>query len=231
VENEAMFQHYLKQGIPARKLALTGALYDDILTTNLKSASLLIRSTHLQTFNPSTNKHLILCALPPDHINSRPTCDFRTYWDLLDFWVDSLTRINDANIVFQLHPRVTEEQAEYIRAKGVELSRDDIALLIPHSDIFVTSVSSVIRLAIACGKVVVNYDVYRFGYQDYADVDGVITFQEKHEFKTILNRLVSEKSFFANMEARQSACAENWGRLDGHVADRMLQLFNQLTDG
>ena len=46
--------------------------------------------------------------------------------------------------------------------------------LVPLCDLYVASVSSTIRWAIACGKPVVNYDVYRYRYTDFISLDGVL---------------------------------------------------------
>ena len=69
------------------------------------------------------------------------------------------------------------------------MARLNTAELVPLCDVFVASISSTIRWAIACGKPVVNYDVYRYRYTDFIGVEGVLTCEEQDEFVSVLRRL------------------------------------------
>ncbi len=71
---------------------------------------------------------------------------------------------------------------------GVRLVTDDIARLIPLCDVFVASVSATISMALACGKPVVNYDVYRFRYDDFEGVPDLHTFENRSEFAQRLTK-------------------------------------------
>jgi hypothetical protein len=75
--------------------------------------------------------------------------------------------------------------------------------MVPTCDFYVASVSSTIRWAIACGKPVINYDVYRYRYSDFLKVPGVFTMQEQHEFRSALNRLALDGEY------RKIAAAQN----------------------
>ncbi len=90
------------------------------------------------------------------------------------------------------------------------------------------SVSSTIRWAIACGKPVINYDVYRYQYTDYLDVKAVVATEEKDEFLELLRRMTGEAGFYRGMVGHQVACAKKWGQLDGQVGARLLKLFDGL---
>lgn len=230
VESEHMRQHYLGEGVSANKLTVSGALSDDVLATAMSEREQNWARLALALDLPRHHR-LILCALPPDHVSSRPACDFRSYQEMIDFWVDSLLTLEDATVIFQLHPRVAPEQAEYIAERGAKISRWDIAELIPLCDIFVTSVSSVIRMAIACKKPVINYDVYRFGYADYVEAKGVLTLDDQADFLQVLHKMVTDEAYYAEIVMRQTACADQWGHLDGRAGERMIQLFDQLVSG
>lgn len=229
VECEVMLSHYLNQGIAEDKLVLTGALYDDDLS-KVENECEKCRHDLYQSLDLPAGRRMILCAVPPDHVAIRPYCDFKSYKDLLDFWVETLLALNDINIIFQLHPRVTPEQAEYIESKGGKIVRQDITTLIPLCDILVTSVSSIIRMAIACKKPVLNYDVYKFGYSDYESACGVITIESKEEFLKYLNRLVEDRVFYSEVSSLQGACAYQWGMHDGHSGHRIIDLFDKLIE-
>ncbi len=132
------------------------------------------------------------------------------------------------NVLFQLHPGVTDEYMVYLESIGAKISSRNIADLIPLCDIFVTSVSSVIRLAIVCGIPVINYDVYRFQYTDYVDAKGVLTIQDKAKYKNTLDKLIADRSYYKLIKDNQKVCSGQWGFLDGKVGTRMMEYFDTL---
>lgn len=175
---------------------------------------------------------MILSALPPDFlygVGGRPECDFKTYRQLVRFWVQSLADLDGYNIVIALHPSVSYEDMKYIEQWGVKIAQQPTASLIPLCHFYVASISATIQWAIACGKPVLNYDVYRYRYTDYAGAEGVITLEEQSDFVDVLRRLAQDEEFFTEMVSRQAACASQWGKLDGCSGQRMLQLFDQLV--
>jgi hypothetical protein len=97
-------------------------------------------------------------------------------------------------------------------------------LLIPTCDLYVASISP-----IACGKPVINYDVYRYRYSDFLKVPGVLTMEEQHEFRSALNRLGLDGEYRRKIEAAQNMQSGYWGMLDGRVGDRMLPVVERLS--
>ena len=101
--------------------------------------------------------------------------------------------------------------------------------LVPLCDFFVASISSTIRWAIACGKPVLNYDVYRYRYvDDFGKVGGVLTVEEQGDFLAALNRLAEDKDYLREMSAKQRALSERWSYLDGKCCARMVALVREL---
>ena len=115
-------------------------------------------------------------------------------------------------------------RAEY----GLTLTDKDTASLIPHCDVYVASVSATIRLAIAAGKPVINYDCYRYRWQDFAKVAGVITVEDEASFHRELARL-SDPSARDALAARQREFAARANLLDGRAGERMLALVERLV--
>jgi hypothetical protein len=171
----------------------------------------------------------MLSALPPDYTFERPGCGFSDYPALLAHWIGALAGLSGVNVVFQLHPAVSDAQARHIESLGARIARQDIAALIPLCDTLVTSVSSIIRFAIVCGTPVLNYDVYRFGYADYAAAGGVLTVSAPDAFQHAAVRLATDGAFHAELARKQRSCAPEWGSLDGAAGARMIALFDELT--
>jgi len=227
VESERMKQYYLDCGIPEYRLRLIGSLADDVMADILRQkkqkAADLCRELGL-----SDNKPILLSALPPDFlymIGGRPESDFRIYPELVRFWVKAIAKVGNYNVVVCLHPSVRFEDFQYIEDWGVRIAKRDTAELVPLSDLYVASVSSTIRWAIACGIPVINYDVYRYHYTDYLDVEGVIAVEEKADFEFMLNKLTKDTTFYKQKKLEQGYSASQWGIFDGKVGERLLELL------
>lgn len=164
VESEAMHDYYKVAGIPADRMVTTGSLTDDVMAAVIAQAA--PRRQHLlDQFGLAGDRPLLLCALPPDqNTYDRQGCEFENFDDLIGFWGDCLAGLEGWNVVVRPHPKTSPERVESLRRKGLAVSYDDTACMVPLCDLYVAAVSATIRWAIACGKPVVNYDVYQYGY-------------------------------------------------------------------
>jgi CDP-glycerol glycerophosphotransferase (TagB/SpsB family) len=233
VESKKMEEYYQACGLPDDQLKLIGSLADDEMFSILvdRNANKINLCKELEI---SADKPIILFALPPDFlymVGGRPECDFSEYRELVRFWVQSIAaQAGGYNVIACLHPSVRYEDFKYIEDWGVRIARKGTADLIPLCDIYVASVSSTIRWAIACGIPVINYDVYRYRYTDYVDVKGVITIEEKTDFIECLHKLANDSDYYAEIAQLQEHASSKWGNLDGKAGERLLQLFTSMID-
>ncbi len=229
VQNEAMRQRGISAGLPPEQLVMTGSIEHDRLAEVLKESTKR-RADLYQRLGLPPGRPMILSALTPAYRGrQRPQQDFQNYEELVQFWVQSLTAIEGYNIVISLHPSVKYEDMAYIEQWGARIARGKTADLIPLCDIYVAQHSSTIMWAIACGKPVVNYDVGRYRTVQFREAQGVIMMEEKDEFLSTLRRLTRDPAFYTEVAARQSACADQWGQLDGQAGQRMLDLVDQMV--
>lgn len=227
VESERMRWHYRRLGLSAEQLVETGALYDDVLADSLLYADERREALYRKLDVPA-GRPMLLCALPPNPYPDQ-LGGFASYEDLLRFWVATLTGSSGWNLVLRLHPRMSREQYAFLEEVGGRITDADTAHLVPLCSLYVASVSATIRWAIACGKPVVNYDVYRFEYKDYECVPGVFTVSDQQAFVDIIQTLTGDPARLAEAAAAQEAVRETWGRLDGGAAGRLLALVDKLT--
>lgn len=228
LENEAVREYCISEGLPEEQLVVTGSVImdniADILANSAKRKVELYTAMELYPDRP-----LIISALPPDFLYvGRPDCEFQNYADFVEFWCRSLAAIKGYNIIICLHPSVKFEEMSFIEKWGVKIASEPTYKMIPLGDLFVASISATIQWAIACGKPVLNYDVYQYHYPDYNNVGGVITVNTKLDYLDTLHRLTSEPEFFAELTACQLSDADRWGRLDGKSGERLVQLFDKL---
>ncbi len=229
VESPAMLNYYLDAGLPEKQLVLTGSPVNDIMGSVLQNKEQL-RSDLYKELNMPKDRPMILSALPPDFlyvVGGRPQCDFQEYDELVKFWLTSLAEIKEYNIVIALHPSVDYYKVKHLENYGIKIARENIVYLMPLCDIFIASVSSTIRWAIVCGIPVINYDVYRYQYSDYLNVDGVITLEEKEDFLRLLHKLTGNPDFYAEIAKKQRNHSKAWGIQDGLSGKRVLDLVDR----
>ena len=227
VESERMLEYYRNEKLSEDRLIVTGALYDDVLAESAHRSREL-RDRLIAELGLREDLPILLCALPPSQFPR--DCEFADYASLLSFWMGSLSQVKGWNVVIRPHPRVTEEQIHDLERFGIKISNWDTASLIPLCDLYVASVSATIRWASACGKPVVNYDVYQMNYADYQNVGGVLTVFSKSAYRDTINRLTSDPAYYEKISALQLQEMSKWGCLDGKSSERMLKLFDDLVD-
>jgi len=229
VESPRMNAHYRSQGVPSQKLHLVGAAYDDALYRARENRETL-RLELLKRLSLPLDRPILVCSVPGDYVAARrDRVEFADYDELITFWIETLTTPATFNLIVKPHPAVPDSTRERMRVAGVRVIEEDIAGLIPLSDVLVTSVSSIIRMAIASGVPVLNYDVYRFRYPDYLDVAAVVHTDTREEFRLTAHRIMTDPSFLASLRERQVAVAVDWGLQDGRTGDRILALIHKLA--
>ncbi|AMP91781.1 TPA: hypothetical protein I8Y86_002523 [Legionella pneumophila] len=229
LESDAMKDYYISAGLEEKYLKATGALYNDELFRKLQDAdSHRIDLYHFLDMCPS--KPMILCALPPNQCDSRQNViEFLDYTEIVKYLLEQLSHYaKEYNIIINLHPRINFSSVEFIKDYPVKIFYGDIAEIIPLSAIYVSVCSATIRMAISCGIPVINYDLYRYEYDDYDDLKGVITVYNRAEFSSILEKLAKEPGFYAQIKEAQLRDSEKWGQLDGKAGRNLLNEINLL---
>jgi glucose-1-phosphate thymidylyltransferase short form len=232
VESRAMMDYYLKAGIQREVLQITGALYDDELYAQLSRADQKRTEIYLYLGFTDVSKPLLLLGLPPDQLSSRrDRCEFTNFDAIVRYFFKILSQVADRyNIIVNLHPRIKQDSLNLINEfPAIKISKLNIAELIPLSAIYIASCSATIRMAVASAIPVLNYDLYRYDYDDYKRVGGVINFDSRAEFEHHFHLLTTDAEYYANIQMSQDRASQYWGCLDGQSGERMLALFDTLV--
>lgn len=229
VESDAVEKFMLREGIQSEQIKLTGSPANDIMAEHMGNFGRR-RDELCHELKLDSSKPIVLCALPPNILYgySRPECDFKRYEDLVEFWVKSLTEGKNHNILISLHPAIKYEEINYIEEYGVKIARKKSIDLIPFCDLFVAAMSGTIYWATACGKPVLNYDVYKYGYTDFYKYEGIVYTKEKLGFKDLLKKFTTDKKFYNEVLEIQKRDASQWGILDGCGGNRILKNIEEL---
>lgn len=228
VESPRMMEHYIGEGLSKDKLRLTGSLTDDILHEHLQDEA-AIKIALRRSLGVEGGQAVVACALPPNQFGALPSpIEFECYEELVDCWLRVLRNAPVPSVVIRPHPREAHLYKDGERRDGLLISLRATSELLAACDIYIASVSATIRWAIAAGKPTLNYDVYRYRYDDYTGVPGVITVEDSGSFAEIANKLVSDGGFREELRQAQLAVSRQWGILDGSSGGRLLALVHEL---
>jgi hypothetical protein len=229
VESERMFEVYRQAGFPKSQLVLTGSCADDLLHAALREKEAR-RDALCHDLKLANDRPMLLSSLVPDQLASGvPCCEFADYGALVEFWVKTLAAwAARMNVVLKINPRYRREEFLYLEQWGVTVAPHDTIEILPLAEVYVTSISSTLRWATACGIPSINYDVYHYRYGDFADVAGIVHVEKKAEFAAAVARLVEDEAHRAQLRCLQQSQAQRWGRLDGKSTDRLVSLFDEL---
>lgn len=231
LDSEAMRDHYLKLGFPARQLAVVGAS----TTTELHKVSIersQRRGEILADLGMTDDKPLIVCAFPPDqHVGSRADLfEFSSFEHLIAAWMRGLQALGaEVNVLIRPHPRLEPLHLAAYERSNVRVTANPTVELVPIADLYVASISATIRWAIACGVPVLNYDSYRYRYGDYAAVGGVVTVEDEAAYSAALERFVRDRDYRDGLHRIQKAASTYWGILDDGFAERLGSLVVKLN--
>lgn len=227
VEGEAVKQYGIRVGLPPNKFVVTGSISHDILFNGIKKIK-QDREGFLSTFNIPPCKPILLSAIPPDMFPERHEfTEFNNYPDFLKFWVMAVCNQNTFTVVLNLHPSMKTSEFRYLEEFGCKVINTSILHVMPCCDLFVASISSTIQWSIALGIPTLNYDVYKYYYDDYDNVDGVVYVNNKLEFIKMLENF-NDPGYLEHIRQKQSKHSKSWGIIDGRAGERILELVNNL---
>ena len=226
-ESEQMLDLYRSEGIPEKKLRLTGTPYCDAMVAALDrmpAAKAALRQP--RRIEPLRTR--ILVSWPPSYHRDRgDQNEFPTYREMSAAVLGFLRDLPDCEVTVSLHPATPDEDRQAVIDAGISVSDEFIIELIPQHDVFVTYFSSTIRWAVAAGKPVVNYDAYRVALEIFVAAPGVVTVTTFAEFRSAVSCVVG--AGFAEAAGKQIDVAPAWGLMDGQSATRILAEIDGLV--
>lgn len=223
VESEYMRERFVEHGVPAARVRATGhAAFDALAATTARRGG--IREQWLREHGCAPGQPVLLCAMPPDQYPHVRAFEFATFRDLVDGWLEDVAALRpDFFPMVSPHPNIAQEHRDRIRAAGVPVLEGGVANWLPACDLYVASVSSTIKWALACGKPTVNYDCYDYRHTDYEGLDGVLPARTRAQFREALAGFRDGGRFTRAAVAAQAA-AGRYGQLDGRAGDRIAAL-------
>ncbi len=227
LESEQARGILVREGLNPKKAVVVGKpRYDG--AAEIKADLTRWRKEICQALELDPEKPLLLCSVP--QLAEHDLLPWDEHWEEIKFLFQGLASAHrDLNVILSLHPKSDLNQylplaSEYGHTIATAYSYDQ---LIPICDVFVATFSSTLTLAIVSEKPCLVIDFDWFGYDTFDDVPGVVVVGDRAQFVPALQRLFSDRSYYAQLVAGLTKSAPYWGRFDGKATDRVLDLIDE----
>jgi hypothetical protein len=231
VEGPATKRIYQRFGVDARQLADTGSVVDDVLF-EVSRDCIERRVALMRDFGIRPGRMLVVVAFPPNQFAARwtSTFEYASFEQLVDGWLQALSPLlGSVDILISPHPRLDPAALKPLQAVGCHVFENPTEELVPLADIFVASISATIRWALALGIPVINYDCYRYRYDDFKPAPGMLLVEDQTAFGLALRRLCTSSTAYAELREKQQADGFNWGFIDGQFSARFRDLLTAVS--
>lgn len=229
LESLAMRDYYGAVGLASNNLVVTGTPTCDLLYqvgADLNGIKTRLRAKYCL----DEYQKVILIALPPDFfyvVGGRPQSIYANHAEVINFFSRLIGAHQSVRWIISLHPSMSKVDYGMLELAGATIIDEPAYQLLPLCDIYLATVSSTIRWAIACGVPVINYDFYRYHYDDFESVDGVLYAATEEVFQLLLKALLEQTDFLETIRTQQQLSAVQWGQLDGKCCERINEEIQQ----
>jgi hypothetical protein len=220
IANETMRRRYLAEGVPDRSICMTGSIYTDVLFDSFAADPQAGRAFAAGSPIDAGRRRVLVCVPPSESSKWGDGAQFSSLSDYVGRIRDLLSDAQ-VDVVWSLHPRILPADKAAILALGIVPSDEFVVSLIPRCDILIACNSSVPRWAFAARKVVVNYDLYQFGVNDFPEVPAYRYTCDFAEFTDILHDLIQSPDAYRRLVRSSQEASLDMGEVDGRSALRI----------
>jgi hypothetical protein len=224
-ESRAMHEHYLAEGVPSRKIRRTGSIYTDVLHDEFAASPPARLAFERRSRIDPKRLRVLVCVPPSDHSGWGGRAEFGSVAEYVAALKRFLDGLPGAQATWSLHPRMLTEDRDAVLATGITPSAEFVVGQIPRHDVLIASNSSVARWAIASRKIVLNYDLYRFGMNDHPNVPSYVYTDRFDELCGELRRFGSDDAAYGAVVQNALSDATAMGEVDGRSATRIAEVL------
>jgi hypothetical protein len=223
VDSRAAFEYFLAGGVSQEQLQVVGSVSQDRMFELHQG-----RAEHLarlrRELSLSGSKPMLLISGCPNQLSATvPHCEFKTIDEVAQFVGESVAPLASSyHLVARPHPNFTDF-GRMLEPFGVTTTELPTSSLVPLADVFVAFASATIRWAIACATPTVNYDVFHYGYGEFAAAKGVASVSGSVEFRELVRSLVPGAPAYQALAAKARHDSAEWSVMDGRSIERIEQ--------
>ncbi len=227
VDSPATLDYFKRAGIPAKKLTVTGSVGQDTLARGLRDKESGLQALRQELGLAGRKPLLLVSGCPNQLAGDVPRCEFKTMREVAGHLGEALQALSaDYHLVVRPHPNYLEF-GDFLRGHGVAVSLQPTAQLVPLCDVFIAFASATIRWAAACGVPTINYDIFNYGYSDFAANKGVMTVSEPGDFQALVAGMKPQGEAYRLARSTSQADAAYWSVMDGRGLERIEEAIDR----
>jgi hypothetical protein len=222
VESDMARKIFAQAGTKQAKMVVTGRPTVDVLSGKMREPG-KARQAIAERYGVQSSQKIILCSVP--HLKEHHLLSEIEHWAEMDYLFYSLTAVESTRALLCLHPGCRPEEYQSLAKKygAVICEGADIYELLPACDIFVSTYSTIVNVAMGCLKPVVLVDFYGLNYAAYDDCNGVKVVRNKDELVPLLKRFAYDEEFRSEFRRHQEVESPKWVSMDGRNTDRIVE--------
>ena len=221
VDSRASFEYFRAGDIPAEQMAIVGSVSQDRMFELRRNRDGALQSLRAELGVMDTRPLLLISGCPNQLSGPVPFCEFTSIEDLARFVGECVAPLAaHYHLVVRPHPNFIEF-GDMLQPFAVRTTMAPTASLVPLADLFVAFASATIRWAIACAIPTVNYDVFHYGYGDFAAARGVASVSGSAEFRELARSLAPGAPRLTSLAEHARADSAKWSMMDGRSLARI----------
>ena len=218
-DSEMTSKRYRSEGVPEKKLYVTGSPEFDVLHRGMASKSAL-RKFNVEKYNLIGDNKIIVIALP--QFAEQGVLGWDEHWSEIRYILEQLSRTG-LSIIVSLHPRVEYEKYTFLEKEfKVHLSAEPLKNILPIADAFVAVNSSTLVWAVLCGIKSFILDFYDLDSSEFLKFKSITALQNRDNlYEDLMTGLKEETDFSGDWELLSRDRI-----FDGRVIDRYRELIH-----
>jgi len=222
VENEMAQNIFAQAGTNRAKMVVTGRPTVDAIAKIMWDPGRACKAIE-ERYGVQSSQKIILCSVP--HLKEHNLLPESEHWAEMDYLFSCLTAVESTRVLLCLHPGCRPEEYRYLAEKygAILCEGADIYELLPACDIYVSTYSTTVNVAMGCLKPIVIVDFYGLNYATYDGCNGVKVVRNKDELIPLLKKFAYDLEFRAEFRRLQEVEAPKWVSMDGRNTDRIVE--------
>ena len=227
VMGEAFRDQFLAQGVRGKRIVVCGHPTHDTVFQRAQTVDETERARLRETYGLAPDRTIVLYATQP--VLWRKVITRETLERNVRAIAEAVSRQPGCELVLKLHPR--EDAADYAFCAALDptvrvLTQAEMPDLIAASDLFISSSSSTVLLAMMLDRpiVTVNFDNVPH-FDQFEEIGGTIHVRSYDDFAAAFGRLLSDEEARTALARQRADVLARYTRFDGRAAERIAGLI------
>lgn len=215
LESDSMYKRYLDEGISSNKMKIVGSVYCDVMHDVIINNKAIENAYNNYTRINNVKLNVLVCIPPSDHAGWQHNCSYESVSVFIVELKKFFEQYPDINVIYSFHPRIMEADRQQLLSLGIDDYPKFPLYAIPECDILFTCGSSLARWGLAARKLVINFDLYRFGVNDYPGIPAHLYLDQMSQLEELISKIFSDQAWYKHTLIESKRDLECMGTING----------------